>query len=507
MGIRGGLKKIQEVFSSGFSLRDNIKPVSTSTANVTSNDYTKFLLGMTSDWITIPEEEIFTQMYIWESEVGSAVDKIGTMVGQAFMGFDFIDPDEIYLPSGDKPEVDILVDMKNAANYLRILYDVDEIVRVYGELIQLFGNFYVWEDPDILKLYILPNQKVTLLDNLDRISGNSEDLENMTITECNYIVVDEGVPNLQKVYPIDECYIVRIRDTPIYVNDRFGRKTYGLYATSPCQRAIIPVWNSRIIKSIDSMWRWANVPVDHHKLSSLMYSLDKFPIGDMDERMASASAAAELDCTNYANNIASKTPDQHIITTDGVEIVPIEHSTAGYMQPNDLLEQINTQIWSAMNIPKFVVTGTSDSSYASELLISNYMEAKIVEITRKVMKPILENTRKRLALLYPGKNFPVDYLQTNVDFALAATEIDKVKKSVAMAGGEIYTYDECRKPTGHSTLKPDQYNKIVRKGRDIEPDGTYKVGENESIYPDTSTSRNQRPTSPGMSKAEKSTKV
>ena len=116
-------------------------------------------------------------------------------------------------------------------------------------------------------------------------------------------------------------------------------------------------------------------------------------------------------------------------------------------------------------------------------------------------KPILENTRKRLLAIDP--TYPVEYLRVKLDFTLAATEIDQVKKSVAMAGAGIYTYDECRAVTKHPKLHKEQYGQLVRKGATIGADGEYE--DPEPKYPDTPQSRNQRPTGVGMSKAEKST--
>jgi len=324
----------------------------------------------------------------------------------------------------------------------------------------------------------------------------------MVITQCNWIVTDELIPQLQKEYPIEECYIVRIRNTPVWEYDKRGRMTFGLYAVSPLQRAIIPVWQKRIIMAIDAMWRWANVPRDHHTLNSEMYSLDKFAAaGGIDEMIAAAKKSAEVDCQSYADMISAKLPDQGYVTLDTVKITPIEHATAGYMAPNELFTQITDQIWGAINVPKSIVTGVSENSYASELLISNYTNTKVMKIAKKVSKPILENIKKRL--LQIDSSYPVEYLDIKLDFTLAATEIDQVKKAAALGTTGCYTYDEVRSVTKHPKLKKEQYGQLVRAGATIGSDGNYE--DPEPKYPDTPQSRNQRPTTPGMSKSEKST--
>jgi len=515
----GLLKRIKEVFASTLTLSGySGSAVNSAAANDLNNGYARWLIKET-DWEEVPEEEIFEHMYIWESQVGPVVEKVGNMVGQAFKGFTYMDPSKVYSPDGKDPEKELLEEMVKAANYHGMEHDMNGAIRTYGEMTHMFGNVYIHEVPEDLSLEILPNIKVTLLDDLERIMNPGVDISKMIITQANYIVVDEGIPGLQKDYSKDECYIIKIRGIPLNLYDSRGRQTFGLYAVSPLQRAILPVWQSRIIRVLDIIWRWANVPRDHHQLNSEMYDLINFPVGTPQERLEEAAKAAKTDCETYAKSISGKAPGHDIVTTDAVAISPIEHTTATYMAPNDLLKQAEAQIWDSHGIPKSVVTGVSDSSYASEVLISNYTAGVIVQMTEIVSKPLVENMRKRLLRLYPDKHFPVKYLTAKIDYTLAATEIDNVKKSVAMGGSELYTYDECRDETGHSPLKKEDYNKIVRKGVRLDDKGEYeepepevyqagtgkKVSGSATKYPDTPHSRESRPTGVGMSNAEKST--
>lgn len=499
----GVVQRVKEVFSSVARIRDPIFSGGTVAARRVANSFTNFIIGMT-DWDTKSEEDIFEQMYAWEPEVGGGIDKVGTMVGQAFQYFEYANIDDIFIPGGTKPSYEKLEQMVKHANYLAMKNDMTEVMEVYGELLSIYGNIYIHEDQTTYSLEVLPNKKITLLDTLERIMTPLIDISKMVITSVNWIVVDETVPHLEKQYSIDECYIVKMRSTPIWQTDIRGRMTYGLYAVSPLQRAILPVWQKRIIMAIDAMWRWANVPRDHHKLDAEMYSLDKFAgAGGITEMMDMAKQRAEADCNAYADMLSNKLPDQGYVTLNSVEIVPIEHSNTSYMAPNELFMQITDQIWGAINVPKSIVTGVSSNSYASELLISNYTNTKIMQIAKKVSKPILENTKKRLLAIDPS--YPVEYLRVKLDFTLAATEIDQVKKSVAMAGSGVYTYDECRAVTKHPVLHEEQYGQLVRKGAIIGPDGDYV--DPQPNYPDTPQSRNQRPTMVGMSKAEKSAAI
>lgn len=502
MGIvQKGLTKVREIFSSLATIRDPISAGGTVAARKVANSFTNFIIGKTN-WDEMGEEDIFEQMYCWEPEVGGGIDKVGTMVGQCFQFFEFDNPEDIFIPNQNPPTPEKLEKMVKHANYLAKLHDLTEIMEVYGELLSMYGNIYIHEEPETLALTILPNKKVTLIDSLDRIMNPQIDIDKMIMTVCNWVITDEAVPILEKRYPIDQCYIVKIRNTPIWQTDSRGRMTYGMYAVSPLQRAIIPVWQKRIIMAIDAMWRWANVPRDHHKLDAEMYSLDKFSgAGGMQEMMDAARKAAERDCNAYADMVSAKLPDQGYVTLNSVEITPIEHPTAGYMAPNELFNQITDQIWGAINVPKSIVTGVSANSYASELLISNYTNTKITQIAKKVSKPVLENIKKRLKKIEPS--YPVEYLKIKLDFTLAATEIDQVKKSVAMAGSGCYTYDECRAVTKHPVLKKEQYGQLVQAGAKVGTDGDYE--DPEPKYPDTPQSRNSRPTGVGMSKAEKST--
>lgn len=502
MGIlQNGYKKVREVFSS--ASQKILYPIfagGESAANNASNSVINFILGMTK-WEVIPEEEIFEQMYCWEPEVGAGIDRIGTMVGECFQFFEAADQEELFLGEDVAlPSDEILNKMVRHAKYLAEKDCVRETFSVYGEMLSMYGNLYIHENPDY-SLEILPNKNVTLVDRKDRMTNPSVNMRDQVITRANYIIVNENIPDLRDEYDAADCYIVKIRDTPVWSTDILGRSTFGLYAVSPLQRLITTVWQMRIITVVDLMSRIANVPRDHHKLNAEMYSLDKYP-GDFQEKVNSAKSMAAADCESHARKISGMMPDEHVVSLNTLEISPIEHSNVKYMGQNEIINQLSDKIWTSINVPKSIVTGISSSSYASELIMTNHAAIKIKDITAKVSEPILENMKKKLKAL--NSNYPVEYLRVKMDFSLANTDIDNVRQMSAMSVSHCYTYDECRAKTKTPALRKEQYGQLVSQNGTIGDDGNYEIPENTGLkYPDTSQSKNQRPTMAGMSSSEK----
>jgi len=489
----GLIKHIREVFS-GFA-RVRQAPGGSVGARMQSNSFVNFVINLFSDWDTKQEEEIFQDMYCYDDAVGGGIDRVSTMCGQAFIGFEACSNEEMFT-DGPPPDKKKLDEMVRRANYLKIKNDLSSVAATYGGVLSMYGLLVLHEDPGTYDIDILPNSLITFLDYESRITTPPTDIKKQVITKANIVCVNEPVPDLMDKYPVSECYIVKMRDIPLWAKDRLCRLTYGLYPVSPLQRAIIPVWQKSIIIAIDAMWRWANVPRDHHKLNSEMFSLDKFPGSDMVSVVDQSIKAADKVIKAYAAEVSAKAPDQGYVTLDTVTIEPLEHANAGYMAPNDLLTQISDQVWGAIAIPKSIVTGVSGNSYASELTIANYTNTMILHLAGRATIPILENMKKRLQSY--NKGYPVDYLKVKLEFKLATTELDEIKRGAAMASTNCYTIDECRNETGHSHLDPKDYDKMPGA---VNAASSMK---NEMNYPDTPQSANQRPTVAGMSKAEKS---
>jgi hypothetical protein len=202
-----------------------------------------------------------------------------------------------------------------------------------------------------------------------------------------------------------------------------------------------------------------NVPREHHAISSEMFSLDKYA-GTLPVRRAAAAADAVAFTNTYATSIKNKMPDTAYVSTDAVDIKRLETSSSGYMQTNELIDQINQQIWTALNMPKSMITGESDSSYASELVIANYTSQKVLQIALKIKPIIINILRARLTALNPA--YPVEKLDYYIDLDLGSTDLEIYRRMAIMASLGIFTDDELREVAQYEPLTEAQRKAIVK---------------------------------------------
>jgi hypothetical protein len=477
MGIKSFIK--QKFFATIGSRASTPTDKVTASKTIT-NDLLGYLLGL-SDFSNLDEDEIYEQLYIWEPEIGGAIDRMSTMVGESYK----------YPYVKDVGETMDDIEEKMIKDAIKISDEVDirHYFEIFAEILEMHGNLYL-EIKDDMSFEILPNKYVTLVDSRDRLinSAGTTFADNI-ITKCNFLVLYEGMTG-QKILPKDKFIHIKYKDTPIFVTDTRGRSTYGVYSSSPLHRTILPVWWKRQTMIIDIMWRYRNVPREHHKISAEMFSLDKY-LGDISTRRASAMADAKTFLDTYVETIQNQMPDQGYATLDTVDISVIDNGSAKYMQPNDLIDQTNNQIWAALNMPKSMISGESTSSYASELVIANYVTQKVNQLTNKIKPVILKVLRARLKKL--NSTYPVDTLDLKMELSIASTELEVFREMAIMADVGVFTESEIREKGKYRPLRDDQRDSIVSKG--VNPGSTEvpKVG----VPPETPESQSQHATDSG----------
>lgn len=447
MGFLDGARKVFASLSSGAS-RPTDKVSATKTI---TNDLLGYLLGL-SDFSNMEEDEIYEQLYIWEPEIGGAIDRMSTLVGESYK-FCYIKD------SGDTME-DIEKKMVEDANRIADDIDVRHFFEVFSELLEIHGNLYLEPDSTKTSLSILPNKFVTLIDDRKRLTsavGNTT--PEQIITQENFLVLYEGITGTRTLTK-DQYIHVKYKDTPIFMTDGRGRSTYGVYCPSPLHRIILSVWWKRQTMIIDVMWRLKNVPREHHKISAEMFSLDKY-VGDMPTRRAAAMADAKAFLNEYVETIKTQMPDQGYATLDTTTIDTIETRGSGYMQTNELIDQINDQEWAALNMPKSMILGESRGTYASELVIANYVTQKINQLAHKIKPVIRDVVRARLKVINPS--YPVEKLDIKIELEITATDLEIFRQMAIMAELGVFTQSEIREKARYKPLRDDQKDSIVDK--------------------------------------------
>lgn len=436
--------KILKLFSSSPEM--NVTKPSDKVAATTTitNDLISYLIGLSS-FDTMDSSEIYEQLYIWEPEIGSAIDRMATMVGESYkyctVKQSVIMTDTHHRMIGDANR---LADELDIRNYFE---QFAEIIAMHGDLFLEYNNMAV---------DILPNRYVTIVDSLDRIRAPQPTV----MTDEQYLVLYEGDPVMQRVIPREKFIHVKYKSTPVFCNDVKGRKTWGLYSTSPLQRVVLSVWWKRLTMITDTMWRIMNVPREHHQVSAEMFNLNNYT-GDMNSRRQQAREDAQRFLSEYVSQMKRRMPDQAYATLDSVKITKLDNRSGSYMQTNELLNQINSQIWMALNMPRSMISGESTGSYASELVIANYVTQKVNQIAHRIKPVILRILRDRLRAI--NSSYPVDDLDLFMDLDIAVSELERFRQIAIMADVGVFTEDEIREFVQYKPLTDEQRSKIVRK--------------------------------------------
>lgn len=447
-------------------------------------------LQQLSDFSTMQDEDMQEQMFVWEPEVGGALDRLSTLVAQCYKGPILNDTDK----ATSELEENMIKDAKEISESVRI---VDQF-EMYGELLPLFGDVYV-DIRDPLTYRVLPNKYVTLVENPDQIN---RPVGNYLLTQGDYLVFNEMFTGMFVLKP-GEWIHLKYKNTPIFAMDKKGRQTYGIYSVSPVQRAVLATWQKRQTSIIDILYRWRIIPREVHSIDSTLFALDQFQGSQMD-RLDEAKAKADTYLAQYTESIANQAPDQGYTVLDTITIEMLESKTNAYMRTNELIDQLDSKVWTALNMPKSVVTGDGAGSYASELVISNYVSEKALQIAGKIKPMLLENLRKRVLLRNPA--YPVDKLDMKLELSMAATRLETFREMAIMGSLGCFTQTEIRaKIPGYMPLTEEQKKEVVTGGQTVQA-ALDQFDQLQAKYPDTPQSNKQHKQDAGQQAVTKTQK-
>jgi len=477
-------------------------------------DFVNFLDGI-SNFHTMTRDDLVEHLYTTEPEIATATDSFALMVRNAFQFFTIVNYNEIdHVP--DKIEIDgnvfdftkgkaLAKEMVDVANAISKEQDIKSLYEQYAAILKLHGTLFILIN-DNGSLTQLPNDHVTIIDHMDRIQGagsygNTEYAD--LITEANYLVLDENL-DTQKVYPRGKFMIIKYHDTPIYIEDRYGRITYGIYGVSPLRRAIIPTWYRRILMSADATWRYRAFPKPHHKIDAASFNTSNFT-GTPRSKLEQAQAAAQAAINAHAAAMSEVAPDQPIVTLSTTDVKMVEPSSATHLDVNGAIEQTTNSIFSAIGMPRSIVQGLSSSNYAGELVIYSHANDKINQIAEKISRAILLAMKRKLLVM--NKEYPVDLLDVSISYDMSSNPLENAKIAQLMVSMGRFTDDEIRDMMKYKPLTDEQKEELEKR-REVEnesklPNNGGQLGATSNgkiIYPTTPESSNQQPTDGAQSK-------
>jgi hypothetical protein len=366
---------------------------------------------------------------------------------------------------------------------------VEILAETYTEVLLRNGNLLI-DYRNVMEPSILPNQFAAFIDDMLLLNTMST---TRLITDPKWLTINEKKnPSLdQYQIPKGKYLHVKYKDTPCMSYDIMGRNTYGIYSISPLHRCVIPVWWKRQMIVIDVLHRARNVPREHHSISAEMFALDNYT-GTPEEQHAAQLADAQAFITSYVNSIKEQAVDQGYATLDTVDIKMVNGNT-NHLQTNELLKQIQNDIYTGLNVPSSIVNGKDAGSYASELVISNYVTAKVIQLAKKIKFVILKMIRDRIELIDPS--LPILQLDIKLELVLAMNKLEQFRQLSLMAASGVFTEDELRAIVAYESLTEEQRTHLVSTGKivvggglspDVVSSNAQRAGDKEDgEYPDT----------------------
>ena len=484
-----------------------------------NSDFVNFLNGI-SNFAEMTRDDLIEQMYTTEPEIATAVDSFALMVRNSFQFFDIVNYNEIDdIP--DTLDIDgntldftkgtnLAKEMIDVANALAKEQDIKSIYEQYAAILKLHGTAFVLINENG-SLTILPNDHVTIIDKPERIQGlyaGNTEYEDI-ITEANYLVLDENL-GTQKLYPRDRFMIIRFHDTPVYIEDKKGRITYGIYGVSPMRRAIIPVWYRRILMSNDALWRYKAMPRMDFAIDGNSFNTANFT-GTPEVRLQKAQSAASnaIEATKAA--LEDMVPDQAMVHLTTTQVGVVEPSTATHLDTNGCIDQMTNSIFTAIGLPRSIIEGVSSSNYAGELVIYSHANDKIVQVAEKISKAILLAMKRKLILMNP--QYPVDILDVKINYDMSSSSgLELAKQAQLMYSLGCFTQDEIRQKMGYKPLTKDQQKDLLDaeiKKAEVSINNGGQLGaqsDGTTKYPTTPKSAEQQPTDSAQAKINKALK-
>jgi len=464
-----------------------ITSVSTGSTQITANK--NIVQNLTGNWIELSKfhemtkPAIFSQFMTLEPEIAGAIDRYGTLTASAYKG--------VYVRQGnelDQKEMEMLVKAHEIEESMKIKDHFEAI----AEMLMGQGNCFIIPNKDLSFTY-LPPEYVSYIEDMKQLGTQSSTL---ILTHPEILVVNErGVQELeQQIFKKGSFVHIKYKETPQIVYDIMGRRTFGFYAISPLERTIMSIWWKRQITIVDVMWRYRNLPRDHHKINAEVYSLDKYSGGDWSAKRIAAKRDADSFISSYTNSLTDQAPDQGYVSLDTVDIKRIGGDSIN-MGTNEIIKQIEDHIWTALNIPPSTVNGSGAGSYASELVISNYVSGKVVQLAEKIKPFLLDMMRKRLLAI--DSSFPVHELDMKLELTMATSQMENVRQMTLMAAVPIFTENELRAKVGFESLSDEERKSIVTTKTPAgqpEKENITTVGsedKEDGSYPDTPMSESQ----------------
>ncbi len=390
------------------------------------------------------DHSFYEKVYKTDGDVYSAINKLGVMVAESYEGFVGKHADE--------------------AEKIARMMNIEYYFKQGAIQLAIHGNYVAYKENN-LKLRSLPQPYLTAIEKEDQIGNPLKQVFNANIYILNEYTGQHQQNMIlgwqMKKYKKKDILHVKLDDS-VVITDNLGRLTLGVWGLSPLEALRTHIlWKWQTILN-DVLWRSRNVPREHHKLDLSAFDPNNYP-GTISEKYSAAQSDAENFIASYGEKLRKygSRPDQSYITGKEVEIDYIEPRTS-YLDPNELIMQLNNSIMSALGLHESMVSGRSTKSYAAEVILKGYTAVTITNLSKLLAKGFTELIKEKLM----ADGIPYEELsdlKMRIELTLDIDKMERIRRAAVMAGVGAFTLNEVRIAAGYPPL-PNGDEIISTKG-------------------------------------------
>lgn len=410
-----------------------------------------------------------------DDRIRSNLDLFAKMTARSFQGVDITQKGDLVNPRElDQNESAMLLTAQELVERLKFkrLYEsyCKSLIK-YGDVIEhietdpsfLDEEFEEESEADgaITGLTPLPINQITIIDETGRI----EDPEpTKVITQGNIYVIDEENADQTEEdpvqYPKEEVLHISLDNRTNWKEDLLGRPTFGIWSDSPLKSIIYLIeWKHNLIRN-DMIWRNKMMPREHHKLNMSAFSPDNYSGSTFSERLSSAKIAATTEMNIYANSIRSQQPDQGYVTSTDVTIETVEPKSTTYVQPNAMINQLDTKIAALTGTPE-ALSGGETGGFSSIEFSGTFVSMRAEEMAEIIGAGLERILWKHIKAIHPSIDIKdIKRVKLKHRLILDRDLTERAKVISILTGTKVFTPTEIRDIFGLEAMTQAQQDEI-----------------------------------------------
>ena len=388
--------------------------------------------------------ELYIKLTDLDPKLQSSINTAAIIVDRCMKGFRLRVDKEV-----DEREKKLQIELENLHKILKpYIYDIAYKTIRDGDSCFLFVPR---KSIGISSLIWLPIDQLTVLESKSQATR----LIGETIQEANFYVLNEIPTHFAKRQEFKAENIAHFNwGRQEKIRDRYNRLTLGIFNDPPLEALTSTIiWRFSILIN-DMLWRDVNVPREHHQLPSEPFNARLFSGDTYEAQLAAAQGAADAATLAYAKKLEGRRVDRGYVTLNNVKIDVVE-SKITYNAPNNLIDQLNQDVFGSIGVPESAILGRSRGTYATELALESYLLVKAEFLATKLAERFVKLAKRHLDVK-TNKSFVDLYHKIEYDVQLIFFPREMSRTVSIMRETGLFTNTELRAKFGYLPLTEEQ---------------------------------------------------